>query len=660
MQITSHQDISLEVKFHVNYVLIKLGIMQFPVFVGRDLLTLDVIPENVQALILSGNKLNIKTLQLENLTDVQYLDLSFNQLKLHQEDLLELLFTHLQSLRALDLSNNYLESLQSSLFSKLHSLEYLSVSRNQISYIGKNIFNPLYRLRTIKLDHNRLRSINEDWFSSESESMRDMDLSYNSIEKLEGGDLLYLKKLERLTLANNNISYIQPNVFVDNKIRELNLASNLIPEVLNQVFEPLTQLTSLNMDNNLVKELNTYSLSNHPNLKLVSLTNMPSLRIIHQHAFHNLSQIFKVDLFQNQKLIFIDPEAFKDCSTLQVLHLHTCSLSGLDESVVIHLPFLNELSLYNNPIHCNCLATWLKHINTTLVDGDKVVCTGPHAVRMATLYQLNDSQLNAECDPLVILQTSSSLSVEFGSDVTLECVALGTKHIWWNRPGEHAFHTNTTFKKGTLALQTVQHEDQGLYTCVASLDSASTTNSATVNLQVIHSEVSLNTVAISKSFVVVQWSDAGGTCFISYGEGRNGTTKEIALSAGVNQYTIENLLPDTNYNVCLLYHSKLEQTCLSVHMLPESRSDTPRDGNSRSDSKSDGSAPSVTNSVLVAFIAMAVLVVLVILLVVTCIKLKRYKMSKIAYLRQINSHDNIKLEKCYNPTTAPLFDHEHI
>ncbi|XP_067945738.1 leucine-rich repeat neuronal protein 1-like [Watersipora subatra] len=626
----------------------------------RDLAILDKVPIDTEALVLRGNQLRIETLSRLNLSSVLYIDLSNNQLKLHQVGALEAFFKQLQSVRALDLSDNYLETLQASLFKELKSLEFLSLSGNSIVYIERNAFQFHTSLKILQLDKNHLRRIDGNLFNSIGLSLRDLDLSSNKIESIEEGDLTQLLRLERLKLSKNNLSQIHPDAFFQLSIRELYLDDNHLLTVPAEILQTLRNLTILNMNSNPIISFNTNSIKDLPNLKTVSFTNMPGLRVIDKGAFKNLPELSEVEMFENPQLEFVHPASFDNCTKLEFLYLHGNSLQGLDETLRVNLPSLRELSLYDNKIECGCFAKWLRNTTVNVIDGDKIVCAGPHAVKWATLYQLSDSQLEQACIPIVFLQTENSVSVNFGTDFFLKCRTLGGVSLSWQKTTE--FTENITSEDGVLHLPAIQHSDTGVYTCLAASADGSS-NSASVEIRATHSIILLTTLTVSKTFVVFKWDDTQGSTVISYGTS-DGNTKEVVIPVGITQHTLEGLTPDTDYVVCLLYHHRLEHSCLTVHLLPESRTDTAEVDNSRQISTKN--VPRIaTNTVMIVLIVIALTAMLVVACTFTYKRCQRRKRSKIVYLRQKNDlsaaseiNPHMTLEQCYNPTTVPLCDNE--
>lgn len=645
----------------------------------RDLSVLGSVPENTQALILAGNSMRIDILNgnnsaSRNLSNIQYVDLARNEFRLHQVEPLHQLFTQLQSLRALDLSNNYLESLHPSLFDGLKSLEYLSLSGNSIVYIERNTFQALTNLKTLKLNNNLLRSINAEWFSNISLSLRDLDLSGNKIPSIESNDLTHVRHIERLNLSKNNISQFVTRCFYNSSVRELDLSHNQIPEVPLSPINSLYQLTILNLNNNPIVFIHgTDQIRRLLHLKQISMSNMPKLRVIAANAFFNLPSLIKLEVFGNPEMKFFSPQSCFQCPNLTVLYLHNNALEGLGEDILVNNPNIREISLYNNNLHCGCFAAWLREKNgsVNIIDGDKMVCQSPHAVKSATLYQLTEQQLSNDCMPQVIRISEPQIDVGWGLKVSLECQSIGAMSFSWTCPtsdidedvGEDYVikHENKLPTFSYIdSLKAKSHDLDGVYSCVA-ISKQGLQNSQSIYLRVIHPDIQLKTTAISKSFIVLNWQSTSGSKVISYAAD-DGVIQEIQLDEEVTQYTLEDLKPNSAYSICLLYHDRADKSCLTVHMLPLKRLDVNQhEGtNSKADDSShaNGIVILITVTVIAGFIIFAIALV-------AYKKCQRYKQAKIVYSRHLNescssveSSMSVKIDRCYNPTTAPLCDNE--
>ena len=196
-----------------------------------------------------------------------------------------------------------------------------------------------------------------------------------------------------------------------------------------------------------------------------------------------------------------------------------------------------------------------------------------------------------------------------------------------------------------------------MYSCLAE-SKQGLRNSQSVFVRISHPAVQLKTTAVSKSFIVLTWEQTSGSKVITYAAD-DGVIREIMLGEDVTQYTLEDLRPNSGYKICLLYHNRTDENCITVHMLPLKRVDMKEE---KTNSKANSSQ--VNGMILLITLTALAAVVIVGIAVVVYKKCQRYKLAKVVYSRHLNescsvdSSMHIKIDQCYNPTTAPLCDNE--
>ena len=115
----------------------------------------------------------------------------------------------LQSLKHLDISNNFASSIMSDLFTRVPNLIKLNASNNLLGTalsedIDGQIFNPLDRLQVLDLSANRIPFIPGKLFSTLS-NLSSLNLSYNGINEVYES-LNWLTNLTELNLRQNKLS----------------------------------------------------------------------------------------------------------------------------------------------------------------------------------------------------------------------------------------------------------------------------------------------------------------------------------------------------------------------------------------------------------------------------------------------------------------------
>jgi len=614
---------------------------------------IELISNGTQALQLTGNALSPLLID-GDLSHIVYVDLSRNNIKLHQLEQLEVLIGRIPMLRALDLSNNNLDSVSQELLQGSGQLEYLDISNNEIFYIAKRSFSALHKLTTLKLNDNRLRSVNSEWFTG-LRQLKSIDLSSNGVTALEAECFSALPRLETVNLDNNTISVIDNQAFRESPIVELYLSKNQLVTFPTKAFAGLTRLVILRLNDNPIRGLTAGTVTGLTSLREISLNNMAQFRIIDTDAFLNLSKLRKVEAFMNKALVYVSPLAFTNCTEIVMLHLHNNNLRGVEESLINTLPKLAELSVYNNPLHCGATISWLVELNSranfSLVDGSHTTCRTPS--RGMTLAELGERLPDT---PVVVplFQPMSTINAEFGTELTLECRAIGAAAISWLTSAEN--DTAIVSAAETLRIGDLRHDNQGLYTCVATSQSGKT-DSETVIINVVHSVIVLSTLAVSKDFILLSWNLTAGESVISYRAG-NSMTAEVTVPDGQSVYTLTDLLPDTTHTICLLYHRREERNCINTRTLPLSRRDMP------GWSVTGTGGHSTVQSILIALVITSSLVIIGVILSLVYKRCQRYKKAKVLYTRQRDDSsvepivESAFTEKCYNPTTVPLRDAE--
>jgi hypothetical protein len=212
--------------------------------------------------------------------------------------------THVQELV---LNNNSITSLEKDIFvSKgLIELNFLALDRCGLQIIELGAFNGLTKLTNLSISENGIEEITGRTFENMS-GLEYLGLEYNRIEHL-GVDVFWgLVNLQHINLEGNELLKIHPDIFVGLPILErLDLGANgglQIPT-----------------DRHLIT---SYS------LKILNIT------------FCNISSV--------------SLETLANVSALETLDLSYNKLRSIDTNTLRSLPKLSALSLYDNPLQCDC------------------------------------------------------------------------------------------------------------------------------------------------------------------------------------------------------------------------------------------------------------------------------------------------------------------
>jgi Leucine-rich repeat (LRR) protein len=341
--------------------------------------------KSLRKLSLKHNKISIigaKT--FDNLYSLEELDLSFNNLaNVHEKA-----FVDLKNLEILDLSFNKLVNTDSQVFGHLSNLETLLLNDNNLKRFDGNSVENSNGLKKLYINNNNLSELNNLSFPNSSltlnashnliqslsfsklTDLKVIDLSVNGIRIMKRISFknvavkeLYLDQnylginsfgsetfsnlqgLKLLSLSNNQITQLDPNLFKNNnKLETLNLAKNNLRS--SNLLNLPVSLNKLNLNSNFFDS--RLNVTNLINLKRLDLT-FNNLKQVSLHLLSNLKSLLWLDLSNNQ-ITKLDYGCFKDFKATIGLNLSKNRISSLPLGIFVGLDNLNYLDLSRNQI----------------------------------------------------------------------------------------------------------------------------------------------------------------------------------------------------------------------------------------------------------------------------------------------------------------------
>jgi Leucine-rich repeat (LRR) protein len=341
--------------------------------------------KSLRKLSLKHNKISIigaKT--FDNLYSLEELDLSFNNIaNVHEKA-----FVDLKNLEILDLSFNKLVNTDSQVFGHLSNLETLLLNDNNLKrfdgnsvensnglkklYINNNnlselnnlsfpnssltlnashnliqslSFSKLTDLKVIDLSVNGIRIMNRISFKNVAVKELYLDQNYLGINSFGSETFSNLQGLKLLSLSNNQITQLDPNLFKNNnKLETLNLAENNLRS--SNLLNLPVSLNKLNLNSNFFDS--RLNVTNLINLKRLDLT-FNNLKQVSLHLLSNLKSLLWLDLSNNQ-ITKLDYGCFKDLKATIGLNLSKNSISSLPLGIFVGLDYLNYLDLSHNQL----------------------------------------------------------------------------------------------------------------------------------------------------------------------------------------------------------------------------------------------------------------------------------------------------------------------
>ncbi|XP_047996815.1 insulin-like growth factor-binding protein complex acid labile subunit [Leguminivora glycinivorella] len=328
----------------------------WPSFWQLPVTTIDFSHNNIQG-VLQNNIAPYVTLR--------HLNLSYNYI----ESLSKFTFGNLTGLLTLDISNNKIFKLDSSL-DGLVSLQELYLDHNDLTHLSKDNFRSLFALQYLNISSNSLKSIESSSFIALS-SLKQLDLSNNMITAILKSTFQNNSVLYSLDVSFNKISKIESGAFAGAHITDLKLHNNTLAGYLDtDAFNGL-YFEKLDLSDADIGELGPDLFGPHPTFRTLDFSNN-CISKISKTTFRNLDYLQELDLSHN-KLRSIDfdttglknlshfyiknndikqirRDAFEPLTKLQMVDLSNNSIENIQIQSFNNLKILHTLNLQNNPI----------------------------------------------------------------------------------------------------------------------------------------------------------------------------------------------------------------------------------------------------------------------------------------------------------------------
>ncbi|XP_075041618.1 leucine-rich repeat neuronal protein 1-like [Mixophyes fleayi] len=556
----------------------------------NDLL-LTHIPENIsfdtQVLLLQSNKISHMGLELQDLVNLTELDLSQN----HFQSIEDLSVSNLTHLITLYLEENQLTKLPDYCLKDLESLEELYINHNRINFIGPRAFAGLGKLLRLHLNANRLQVIDSRWFE-DLPNLEILMIGENPVSALQNLNFQPLGRLHSLVLAGMELDHVPENAFFGlDYLESLSFFDNRLTSVPKEALKQLKLLKFLDLNKNPISRVKSSDFKDMFHLEELSLNSMEELERVEAEAFQDLPELIKLEICNNPRLTYLDPGAFaSNVGALKTLLLSNNQLALIPLKVFQTLPGLTEISLYSNPLRCDCQNNWKGLSSLRLIEAQATLCRSPPLVSGHLFQEIQGQAWLSRCPPLIDTHSfPSQLHLSKHQLVTLNCQASGhpKPEIYWITPHGERISGGTgrvrIHPEGSLEIFDATEEDSGSYMC--QMWNSDGTDSKSVVLYINGTQeqevtsFSIITKRVHSSFVVVEWKMLGGPAnapsvlvpvqwasatmrihnpHISY-------TAKVPLE--IQEYNLTHLQPATKYEVCLTVSSvsrPSQQSCLNV------------------------------------------------------------------------------------------------
>ena len=317
-----------------------------------DFLSLDgndaIPPEQLQ---LALDDLSISSLEMLSLSKMNITDIHPYFNKSQHRNLVKLILSHnkirhirdrtfyyLVKLRLLDISHNYLKTLNN--LDGLSNLQYLYLSHNELTSISETLLEELTLLKVLDLSHNLLVNIDDTPF----QTLFDLQSLYLGSNDLTSFAITTgFENLETLSLQSNRLQSML-SVGMLMKLKNLDLSDNEIAFLGPSTFSQGQSLKAVNLSHNSISVIDGNAFSD----SIVDVLDISYNKLISLHYF-GLQQVKRL-YAQANVVRNISVDAFFRQNTLLELNIEQNQISWLPRYLFTPVYSLRAISLNSNPL----------------------------------------------------------------------------------------------------------------------------------------------------------------------------------------------------------------------------------------------------------------------------------------------------------------------
>ncbi|NXB15067.1 LRRN4 protein, partial [Rhagologus leucostigma] len=307
------------------------------------------------------------------------------------------------------------------------ALETLDLSNNLLEEVNGTEIANLPQLRVLSLRHNHLWSVR--WGSEVLSSLLKLDLSFNKLSSVPSCHGSALPNLRWLSLAGNPLIEIQPLAFsCYPQLQVLNLSATLLGQddsrgIRESAFaistdpneamnRPGNSISVLDLSKTFLEKIQPEWTRDLANLRSLHLTKMLRLRSLDSNFFKSLPGLRELHCQDSHSLGFIQTEMFDSAPHLSHLSFENCNLSSFNPWNTSSSDGIT-ISLYGNPLLCNCQLSWLlsKPKKVVLQKARETFCTSQEdSGRPSTSLSLLELYDKCQAESNVMLPDSNTAS----------------------------------------------------------------------------------------------------------------------------------------------------------------------------------------------------------------------------------------------------------
>jgi Leucine-rich repeat (LRR) protein len=386
---------------------------------------------------LSISGCNVSSVSVEtfaNVSALEWLDLSYNYLRSVNINILNLLpeltklhlhgnkiskiipgtFQNFSRLENLSLGYNEIKVLGSDTFCGLVNLNYIDLQGTKLQYLHPDTFVGLQYLQNLDLSKNPDLQIPTDHHFINSFSLKSLDVSYSNIRSVSVETFANVSALEWLDLSYNFLRILDINIFqVLPELTELYLNDNEISKIIPGTFENFSLLEYLYLAYNEIEVLESDTFCGLVNLNYIDLEGN-QLQYINPDAFVRLPNLQLLDLTYNPDLQILTDIQFINSHSLKHLSIQGCNVSSVSVETFANVSALEWLDLSYN---------FLRILDINIL---KVL------PELSTIY-LHDNPLQCDCQFQEVGRWCQDHNIQtaYKKSVPICDTPSEVKGIWW-------------------------------------------------------------------------------------------------------------------------------------------------------------------------------------------------------------------------------------
>ena len=362
---------------------------------------------------------NVSSVSVETFSKVsalEWLDLSFNYLRSLDINILKVL----PKLLELKLNRNWISEIIEGTFAKISRLEYLHLEHNIIEHLEVDVFTGLVNLKYVDLEGNKLQCVNPNTFLGlpklqrlflsknsalyiqngrnfiNSHSLKLLDISGCNVSSVSVETFANVSALETIDLRFNYLSSLDMNILkVLPNLSVLNLKSNWISEIIPGKFEKTSLLEYLHLDDNRIDHIEFDVFSGLVNLKYIYMEGN-QLQYLHPDTFIRLPKLQSLILSKNSGLHVPTDRHFINSHSLKHFGISGCNISSVSVETFANVSALELLDLsYNDlrTVDINILKV-LPELSVLKLEGNEISEIIPGTFEMISRLQYLDLDHN--------------------------------------------------------------------------------------------------------------------------------------------------------------------------------------------------------------------------------------------------------------------------